>query len=423
MVRWGKRILLSALVVIVGSLAYAQTATQDVYYLTGNFKEVAGTVVTDKGEQRTTFFGSLGFQVIPGKEGLQLVLIELSLISKGVGTGKGPTGLLSLIQIDDDIVWFDPKTGRFSLELRMVLHYELINQLKGFRPTQKQGEMDEFVPYTEVMKGKITGSFPEALKVASQGRVKADATVELELSQGVLGDVRRITLVLQVYLDWTKLLRPAQILKIQPVFIGTGPTDPNRTGRAFDELMRQARELWARCGTVRCIDFSVNDPIYLDKPAYKVLESTAEADNLTNEVNVTDAVEVFVVDRMTFVCDWGGGKCYSLGTAAAKIVSCDQQLSVPAPCPCPDYCPSTCPPCPPCQTGALNYYHLAHELGHALNLYHPPHSSSTAGSIMEPSGFCCDNPNVQSAKNCRNASNPLLYWGSAFCLGKPDIAD
>lgn len=142
-------------------------------------------------------------------------------------------------------------------------------------------------------------------------------------------------------------------------------------------------------------------------------------------MNVADAVEVFVVERMDFACDWGGGACSSSGTAAAKVVTCDQQLEIPDPCPCLGLCPSACPPC---QTGDVNYYHLAHELGHALNLAHPGDWGrslvpGTAGSNMEPSGFCCDNPNVQSARNCRAASNPLLYWGRSICRGTPDIHD
>jgi hypothetical protein len=42
---------------------------------------------------------------------------------------------------------------------------------------------------------------------------------------------------------------------------------------------------------------------------------------------------------------------------------------------------------------------------------------------MEPSGFCCDNPDLQSALNCRNTGNPLLYWGRSLCTETPDILD
>lgn len=158
------------------------------------------------------------------------------------------------------------------------------------------------------------------------------------------------------------------------------------------------------------------------------LETVSEANSLMAEVGCPQCGRSLHGGRMGFVCDRGGGACFSAGTASAKVVSCDQQLAVSAPCPRPGFWPFTCPPCLPCQTGAVNYYHLAHELGHASDLAHPPGPSgslaeSTPGSNMQPSGFCCDNPNVQSAKNCRNFSNPLFYWGSSVCLGSPDIKD
>ncbi|MCS7240738.1 MAG: hypothetical protein NZ651_05800 [Candidatus Bipolaricaulota bacterium] len=413
--------------VFISLTAFSQQGAE--YYLTGNFKEIFGTVVTDKGEQRGEFFGTIGFRVVPGEKGLALYLVEFNLVSKGVPTEKGDSGLLSLRLFDlfEKPLSYDPRSGRASAEFQMVLHYELIDRVKGFRRAEGKGELDLFPSFTEEMKGKASIRFPEALQVAETGGTTADLDLTLELSTAVLGSIRKISLVGRVRVDWTRLRQPAQVLKIQPVFIGTGPTDPNRTGVAFNTLMTRASELWSRCGTVRCLKFEVNNPIYLNKPAYKVLESETEAASLRAEVSVADAVEIFVVERMTFACSWGGGACFSAGTASAKIVTCDQQLNVPAPCPCPSFCPATCPPCPPCQTGAVNSYHLAHELGHALNLDHPgqPYglAAVTVGSNMEPSGFCCDNPNVQSAKNCRNASNPLLYWGTALCFGRPDIMD
>lgn len=419
-------------IVFVGVLlALSASGQPAIYYLTGNIREARGVVATDKGEEGTIFSGMVGFKVIPSEKGLQLVLIELNLVSKGVPTSRGPTGTLGLNLIDDDIAWYDPRARSGSFSPRMTLHYALIDQLKGFQAIGTKGEDDAFIPFTEIMVGKLAVRFPEGLQVQEKGSSSAEMELSLDLSSSVLGLAKRVSISLKFFLEWTRLLAPALVLKIQPVFIGTGPTDPTRTGTAWDTLMYYARVLWTRCGTVRCLTFSVNNPIYLSKPAYKVLDDSTEIANLRAEVDVVDAVEVFVVERLA-TCNLigGGGACWSSGTASAKIVTSDQQLRVP--CPCPEACRGFCP-CGGCGTdprtcGAVNLYHLAHELGHALNLAHPPGPSgslaaSTVGSIMEPSGFCCDNPGVQSAQNCRNFSNPLLCWGYAVCTGKPDIAD
>ena len=208
------------------------------------------------------------------------------------------------------------------------------------------------------------------------------------------------------------------------MFVGSGPSDPSATGTAFNTLMNDSHDMWNRCASERCIKFIVNDPIYVNNNAYRVPDNQSEAIAFMGTVNVTDADEVFVAERMStsLACSWGGGACFSGGTASSKIVSCDQQMAVPNPCP--TACTSFCP-CGACLSGAINPYHLAHELGHALDLPHPPGSSpaSTVTSIMEPSGFCCDNPNLQSAKNCRNATNPLMFSSLSICSGSPDIND
>lgn len=391
------------------------------YYLIANLDRAKAVVSLERGQKETTFEGEIAFQVIADEKGtLSLQLARLNLVSRGVAAVVGDSGVIGLVLADEGAgASYNLRTGELSSGFHTKLHYELIDRLKGFRRVEsKETECIYFESYTEVMSGKLVGRLPEALQLADKGRVQLQAEIQLELAQPVVGALRRITVSFVAYLDWVVLVEfePAEVLKVQPVFIGTGASDPTATGAAFNTLITRAVEIWNRCGTVRCTRLVANPPIYVNNDAYRVLQSEAEAANLRAEVSITDAVEVFVVERWDPIWD-GGGACWSSGTASAKIVTCDEQLNVPCPPPCSGtaYC------------GDVNYYHLGHELGHALNLAHPGPSgslaSSTSGSLMEPSGFCRDNPVVQSARNCRNASNPLLSWGLATCEGSPDIMD
>jgi hypothetical protein len=398
----------------------------NVHYLTGNF-EAKGMAETDAGTQDIAVSGSIGFQVWGEKNDLHVALIAFDVVSKGVSTKREETGVLGLSLLGQQAeLGYSSRAAEVSGGFDTVLHYELIDRLLGFRQTESKREADLLPSFTETMRVSMAGRFLEPLVLSEKGQVRFEGDVELALSSSVVGAVTRARWTVIVNMDWS-LYRPAQFLLIQPVFIGTGPGDPTATGTAFSTLMDNARTLWNRCGGVRCVKFVVNEPIYVNNDAYRVLDDSTEATALRAEVNVADAVEVFVVERLStsFACSTGGGFCCSSGTASAKIVSCDQQLAVP--CPCPAACATWCP-CGPCQCGALNLWHLAHELGHALNLDHPGTptgglAESTAGSNLEPSGFCCDNPSSQSAKNCRNAGNPLLTWGLTTCSGTPDISD
>ena len=395
------------------------------HYLRGNIEKTEGVVVTGRTQQEGSFFGSIGFDVWASEEGEQRVqLSRLNLVSPGVRTGEGESGVISLsLGGSSAPVEYNPRTGDLTSEIEAILHYEQIDRQLGYRKQECRGECDLFEPYTERVTGKLSGRFAKPMEPRDEGRTQIEGELVLELSEAVLGAIRLLHVRIIVVVEWF-ILEPGDVLRIQPVFVGTGPSDPNASGSAWNTLMNHSHDMWNRCGDERCIKFVVNAPIYVNNSAYEVLDNSSEAAAFRAEVNVADAVEVFVAKEMStsLACSWGGGACFSSGTASAKIVSCDQQMAVP--CPCPPACTGYCP-CGSCLCGAINPYHLAHELGHALSLPHPsgPSSASTVNSIMEPSGFCCDNPNAQSAKNCRNASNPLLFSLLSLCSGTPDIAD
>ena len=395
------------------------------HYLHGNTDGTEGFAVTGKGQQETGFFGSIGFEIWEQeKEELRVHLSRLNLASAGVPTAEGESGVISISLAESSVpLEYQPRTGEFSGEVEALFHYELIDRLLGFKKQECRGECDLFEPYTERLSGKFTGKFAESLEPREEGRTRVEGELVLQLNESVLGRIREIYVHIVVVIDWS-LFEPTDYLRIQPVFIGSGPSDPTASGAAFSTLMNYSHDMWNRCGDERCIKFVVNEPIYVNNNAYKVLDNSSEAAALRAEVNIADAVEVFVAKEMStsLACSWGGGACFSSGTASAKIVSCDQQMAVP--CPCPSACTSYCP-CGSCLCGAINPYHLAHELGHALNLPHPSGASSTStvSSIMEPSGFCCDNPNAQSGKNCRNAANSLLFSSLSICSGTLDISD
>jgi len=412
----------------IGVISEAKPAeTENVYYLVGNFEDAKAVVNTDMGEQQTSFRGSIAFRAIPEKGGgFKLILEDLNMVSSGVPTKKGDSGVIGLTLANPEYeTAYDQKTGNLNTEFQSTLHYSLIDKIKGYIP-DKSKEGDVFYSYTETMAGKLAGSLPEALQLKEKTFVPLKAEIRLELDDPVIGLLEDMVIYISIEQLWEYLgLEPAEIFLVQPVFIGTGDADPSATGSAFDTLIDRSLEMWGRCGTVRCIAIRSNFPIYLDKDSYRVLDNydsnPTEAIALLNEVDVPDAVEVFVVERWDPAWD-GGGATWSSGTASTKIITCDQQLDVP------------CPPpaglwgCAGGSCGDVNYYHLAHELGHSLALTHPgdPRAGrpeGTAGSIMEPSGFCRDNPNVQSAHNCRTASNPLLYWGRTVCTESPDIMD
>jgi hypothetical protein len=431
-------LLIAAGILLTSSCAHVRQGQKEkAYLLIGKIDNLEGTIKTDKGVQNAVFRGQLTFRATPDDKGkMSLTLIRLNLLSKGVMTSRGNTGNigLSLAKMAYPTM-YRVSDGTLEVKPRLKLHYPLIDKIKGFRSKGLNGDTN-FIPFTEEMKGVLVGKFSKELQPKEGEILRFNGEMLFELEDDDQGLVPIMRCVISLELIWAELFESAEVLKIQPVFIGTGAGDPTATGSTFDTLIRRASDLWNRCGTERCIRLLVDPPMYINNDDYRILDNEPEARAFKDEVDIVDAIEIFVAERFVdaMAVLWGGGGTIGSGTASAKIVTSDQNLDVPCPEPCTTHESTPGNNAGMCARsgdtlgcGDVNYQHLSHELGHVLNLGHPLDpgglSMSTANSVMEPSGLCCDNPDIQSALNCRNASNPVLFWDRSACDETPDILD
>jgi hypothetical protein len=354
-------------------------------------KQQKMALTAKSGGTDTILNGEIVYKISETKRGIVYELNSLNMTGTSINVKDGASGPISII--------LKPKTARSTYDLKKrviqsefiaTVHYPLIDQLKGYiKPKEGEREIDEFRSYTETFSGSLICALSESPRIGTTGKIKTAAIVfKTEVKEAVLGEIVNVSGKMTV-LDVQVIFPPfyfKKVINIQPVFVRYTPetgcfggTTKATTGGSYNTLKENAMKMWNRC----CLGLNFLPPAYIDNNDYRILSSTEEA-NLMATYNNANAVEVFFVEVGDPVGLHGGGVCYSGGTANTKIITYDTNLPI-------------------------NLYNLAHELGHALNLSHPP-GNSTPGSLMEPSGFCADNPALMSNQNCDNASNPLFYY-------------
>jgi hypothetical protein len=360
---------------------------------------------TPAGKAETVINGEIVYRIIQTAKGLGLELHSFGLVGSGIGTKQGKSGNISVsLKPGSAKSTYNPQNQTSESEFLAEVHYPLIDRIKGFiAPKEGEKEQDIYRSHTETFAGKLTCILteklvlPEKITKMEKGTI---ITIKMDMKEKVLGEISQFAGTLKAY---EVVVFPKFYLKktitIQPVFIRYTPdtgcfggTTTATTGGSFATLRDKAIEMWNRC----CISLNFLTPVYIENNDYRILSSAEEA-ALLAAYDAPNAVEVFFVEVSDPVGLHGGGASYSSGTANAKIITYDTNLPI-------------------------NLYNLAHELGHTFGLMHPP-GNSTPGSLMEPSGFCADNPALMSKKNCDNASNPLLTTHVPFtlCIRKPNM--
>lgn len=248
---------------------------------------------------------------------------------------------------------------------------------------------------------------------AADEPIQQEATLDLRLRAKADGDIAAQPLTARV-IDSAIIVdhvitiwwEVAQNLCLQPVRIGRltwhwdwpVPTlQSEYTGDGLNFGMPGANSQWAKAD----VNFTVRDWKTVWRSDLFDF-STTEAGDLLDEVDDADCVEVYFVEGDNGMhTNWGGGATFWSGESYTKIISSDGNV-------------------PP----SIDLTHLAHELGHAMDLPHPTGAAGVStNTLMCPSGFLNDNPARNSQENEDNLSNPLLTFSLKLISAGPDCVN
>jgi len=360
----------------------------------------------EKSENNPTLNTELLYRFIDGKYGMEAELMSFGFVTKGFESKQGETGNISIRFIPEHTkTSYNSESNQITTEFNAKIHYPLIDKIMGFKQSsESEKEQDNFRSFTEIFSGVITcrlDSRPD-MKNKEEQPIRIKMSMEMKIAEKAVGafEYAVVSEVAEGRVLWPLYVK--KTMNVQPVFVEYVPDTGcslgggmATTGGSWDIMKEYAYDIWNRC----CLHLNLLPPVYVANDDWRIL-SLGEAWALRASYDDPNAVEIFFTETFDPIGTWGGGATWGSGTANTQIITCDANLPI-------------------------NLYNVAHELGHSLNLMHPSNWpwNSTPGSLMEPSGFCLDNPDLMSQENCDNISNPLIYWTLTYynCTENPNM--
>jgi hypothetical protein len=380
--------------------------------------EIAAELAVNKTKERIT--GRTSFHLVVHAQdgrvavrGFNIAFFGVQQKLLGGESASEPLGLLAFGVVRDkaQTLRYDRKTGQLSGELHMFADASYLNAFA--EPVgDGKGDVYESPVVPAIASIQINLAKPLSDEIDTLHRVTGKLELKLHCKgfkhEKFFFPELEIQLLepfpLVLNLSWSQLIEIAQKLCIQPVrirritwwdFGGFPIFQESGAGLAFGE--QGARWEWAKADVI----FEIREwktiwefwwEFWWGGTTYWVLEEPEEND-LLPLIDDDDCIELFFVYDFDPQDRWGGGATWGSGTASAKIISSDGNAR-----------------------GGVDLTHLAHELGHVLGLLHPGSPArpsaqpASSGTLMCPSGYLNDNPQINSQENKDLLSNPLLTF-------------
>ncbi|MFL0804067.1 MAG: hypothetical protein K6L81_10120 [Agarilytica sp.] len=385
------------------------------------FKAVSNSDVTTTivvGGKSIEVKGRSGFNITASQEDIERGVVEigdLNVVFFDVpqealnygGYGKEKRGNLSFVAGANQALKYNAKSGVLLGDIEGFLGADYMGDFAPVLKDSKEGDHTVSPKQKATLSLKINLNRPFELKEGEKPLLeKAEAQFSIQAD----GDQRLTAYPIEFelrpafeieYIIWWRI-EVAKRLCVQPVrfsrLIWNYPLISwDYTGAGLGFGQPEANSQWAKADVV----FTWRDWKTVYNPTLFNF-STSEAYDVMDTVDDDDCVEVFFVEGDNGMHNnWGGGASFWGGESYTKIISSDGNVDA-----------------------GVDFNHLAHELGHSMDLPHPTaFNSSSTNTLMCPSGFANDNPDRNSQENEDNLSNPLFTFALKLVSAGPDCAD